>query len=375
MHANRMTYDFFTPSDSAKPEAVLQRAGFTPELLNRMIIHAHTTLMRVHDTTLTSPEGASLLGIKPTAAEQKFIRKSGGVPAAVVAKLSANSITKRRPEDRTAFLAYVQHQYESQQPLEFRLGLGPVKNVKHYGANQTPDVAEFLMLTQLGHVMSAVATLHPHGVKVEMVPDDKRGADANQWPKEYGERYISGMQKLVQRMGFDSWLHIEDGQERLYKKYDVLGFRAAAEESLTRWATANPAAYAEKMERATGKALDNMVAHSHNQKNIQHEAHQSAWRYMIALKAEELSGIFAPRDVFPLRYAHHANSFQLYTMGEGQTKLPWQIALPLEAADTSAQAHAASFLLPRPQHDSPRHDNPHRPTAHQISRTMPFDCD
>lgn len=313
------------PKPVPNSAALLERADFTAEKLCRAVTEAEQFHATFCQTAAAIMPDRGLVG-RPDKAAHKFIRYSGGIAAAVVAKLGSNSIAKRRPDDSAPFLYHVQSRLDAGEPLLLRLGSGPVKNVQQYGAQQAPDIAEFLMLTQLARTVSAVSTLYPYGVKVQMVPDDKRGGDANLWPPEYGQRYISGLQRLTQALGHDGWLSIENGQERLYAQYRVPAFKAAAEENLRRWADTDPAAYQDKLAKMATKASNNLAGGT----QVTPEATQaSAWRYLVALKAEELSGIFAPRDAFPLRYGNHPNSFQLYTMGAGLTKLPWQVALPV----------------------------------------------
>ncbi len=329
-------------ADSA---ALLARADFTAEKLRRAVTEAEQFHAAFHQTAATILPDRGMVG-RPGKAEQKFIRQAGGIAAAVVAKLGSNSVAKRRPDDSAPFLSHVQSRLDAGAPLLLRLGAGPVKNVQHYGAQQAPDLAEFLMLTQLARTVGAVSALYPHGVKVQMVPDDKRGGDANLWPPDYGKRYIGGLQRLTQALGHDGWLSIESGQERLYAQYGVPAFKQAAEENLRRWADADPAAYQAKMARMAAKAGDNLADRT---QLTPEAAHASAWRYLVALKAEEMSGIFAPRDALPLRYGNHPNSFQLYTMGSGLTKLPWQVALPvtLLAEPTASLAPQRPIFAPQ----------------------------
>jgi hypothetical protein len=331
--SSTVAYNFFTPYSSHDDhDALLERAGLTVEKLSKAVGQASAFLKRFGEISYSTAADSHLPPIKPTASEQKFIRQNGGVPEAVVAKLGSNSIAKRKPvgEQREMFLLHVRKQHEVKQPLLFRLGTGPVKNVHLYGDNQTPDLAEYMMLANLARIMTTVSSLYPYGVKVEMVPDDKRGGTANLWPAEYGRRYVAGLRELTERLNFSHWLQIEDGQERLYQHYNVPAFHAAAEEHLRRQQKVDPVGFAAMLEVAAKKASDNLVTTSLTQPATQAEAADSAWRYLIALKAEDMSGIFAPHDAFPLRYGNHPNSFQIYTMGEGHTKLPWQIALPHE---------------------------------------------
>lgn len=332
---------------AADDVSLLERADFTAEKLRRAVTEAESFQATFRQTAAAILPDRGLTG-RPGKPEQKFIRQSGGIAAAVVAKLGSNSIAKRRPDDAAPFLAHVQSRLDAGEPLLLRLGAGPVKNVQHYGAQQAPDLAEFLMLTQLARTVSAVAALYPHGVKVQMVPDDKRGGDANLWPPEYGQRYITGLQRLTRALGHEDWLSIENGQERLYAHYRVPTFKQAAEENLRRWAQTDPVAYQAKMAKMATKAGDNLADPT---QLTPQAAQASAWRYLVALKAEELSGIFAPRDALPLRYGNHPNSFQLYTMGAGLTKLPWQVALPVALlAEPVATPHATPHRPLAPPH-------------------------
>ncbi len=74
-------------------------------------------------------------------------------------------------------------------------------------------------------------------------------------------------------------------------------------------------------------------------------------RYLVAHKAEMLSGMWSPVDALPLVYANHPDNFQLYTMGRGLTKLPWQVRLPF-AALTAQEESVAPLPAMRFSHAS-----------------------
>jgi hypothetical protein len=107
----------------------------------------------------------------------KMLRRAS-VPEAVVEKLGSTSFCKRRPENTAPFLEYVQRQYEQGQPLTFRVPFGPLKNMNRCGAEQLPDIAEYLTMIQLARMADALTGLYPHGIKVQLVPDDQRARKA-----------------------------------------------------------------------------------------------------------------------------------------------------------------------------------------------------
>lgn len=259
----------------------------------------------------------------------KFIRRCGCVPSAVLEKIGSNSIAKRRPKDTQLFLAHVRQRFEAGAPLCFRVVVGPVKNVQRCGAQQSPDIAEYLMFIQLARVMESVAAIYPHGVSVQLVPDDVRGGIANDWPAAYGERYIAGLQQMVRALGFASWLRVENGQTKLYQRYQVENYMDAAKASVI-----SDACFSANFEMACSKARDNLVSRG-SKAPSENDVRASAMRYLTAHKAELLSGMWSPGETFPLIYANHPGSYQLYTMGRGLTKLPWQVRMPFSLLDES----------------------------------------
>jgi Pyoverdine/dityrosine biosynthesis protein len=256
----------------------------------------------------------------------KSLLRKNTVSQAVIEKINSWSFMKRRPEDQTSFISYVEACFAAQQPLLFRIPFGPLKNIRCSGSNQSPDLAEYLTFIQLSRVMSAVASLYPHGIKVHIVPDDMRARQANRCPQCYVHCYISGLQKMVQLLSFEKWMHVEYGQSALYQTYKVDSYQQAAIEKLQEWKTTNPEAFAMRWDNALENAKKNFNIELCEDTTEEVEA--AAWRYLVAHQSEILSGMWSPPDVFPLVYANHPNNYQLYSLGQKKTKLPWQIALP-----------------------------------------------
>lgn len=302
-------------------EDALADAGLTAASMQKLLAQAKQFHQAFAAMSQCDERGLSL-HVLP-AWREKWVRRHGNTPDAVYAKLGSNRFSKRRATDPTRFLEYLNRQYQEELPLLFRLGAGPVKNVRQYGASQAPDLAEYLMLVQLARVMEAVAAIYPYGVRVQMIPDDIRGRHANSWREEYGRRYIAGLQCMVRELGFAAWLEVENGQSRVYDRYNVDAYRDVAEKQVL----CSPD-FQKKFETACLKAQQNLVL-SQESKAGKQAVRESAIRYLIANQAEALSGMWTPQDAFPLRYAHHDHHFQLFTMGSGLTKLPWQIQLPL----------------------------------------------
>ncbi len=251
-----------------------------------------------------------------------------GTVQAVVRKIGSNTFARRRPEDEGDYLAYVEQRLAQGAPLQFRLGCGPLKNRQVCGSAQQPDCAEYLMFVQLARFTAAVAALYPHGIQVQMVPDDQRSCHANLCHQAQVCSYIGGLQNMVGQLGFDGWLQIEPGQQRLYAEYDVLAYRKAAEDYMHEWRARDPEAYDAKWQSAVENAANNLYLPDWPDEKIRTEAEHAAWRYLVAHQSELLSGLWSPKDRFPLRYGRHARFYQLYTMKESQGQLPWQISLP-----------------------------------------------
>lgn len=302
------------------PEDDVSHAGFTPASLKKLVSNAQ----QFHKKFLaSSPCDAGLYVSEIPDWGAKLIRRSGGITQAIIAKLGSNSFSKRRPTDTAHFLAYLEERYAEGAPLLFRIGTGPVKNAQQYGAAQAPDLAEYLMFIHLAKVMEAIAAIYPYGIRVQMIPDDLRGGNANCWPSEYSKRYIAGLRRLAKELRFESWLDVEEGQSRIYAAYEVEKHLHTAEQDILR----NPDCH-KNLAIACMNAKQNVVS-VHTTDVTESMIRESALRYMINHKAEMLSGIWTPKDAFPIRYGNHSDNFQLYTMGAGLTKLPWQIRLPI----------------------------------------------
>jgi hypothetical protein len=297
-------------------------AGLTVTELRARIIDAQDFHVRFRESTQCDSRGLQVRNAPAWA--EKLIRRSANTAQAVLAKLGSNIIAKRRPEETQAFLDYVTRRLEAKSPLVLRVVFGPVKNVQRYGDYQSADMAEYLTLMQLARLAETMAAIYPHGVRVEIVPDDKRGGIANGWPQAYSGQYIASLQCMVKDLQFDSWMIVEDGQARLYAQYGVDAHTHAA--TLEVMADAQ---FVAKLERACDHARENLFSQEKNLSEL--DVRDSAMRYLVAHKAEMLSGMWSPIDALPLVFANHPDNFQLYTMGRGLTKLPWQVCLPFAA--------------------------------------------
>lgn len=316
-------------------EAAVSQAGFTPQAFGKILSQAELAHAKFTAVALCDEAGLHVTSRAEWA--DKWIRSSGSIPQAVLDKLGSNSFSKRKPSAPATFFAYVEKRYEQQACLHFRLGCGPVKNVQLCGAEQQPDLAEYLLFIQLAKLMEAVASIYPYGIRVQIIPDDRRGGTANCWPASYGKSYIAGLQRMVAELGFGAWITIEDGQSKLYAHYNIGHYMDAAEQEIL----AHPD-FQRHLALACVKAKQNFVTR-HDADFTEDAIRDSALRYLISHRAESLSGVWTPGDVFPVRYANHPEHYQLYTMAAGITKLPWQIRLPLELRSDSVLQNRMSF--------------------------------
>ena len=315
------------------PVQDLSHAGFTPASLHKAIAEARVFQTRFNDEGSVS----AILGLHNVRQDdwaEKLLRRQP-LAGAIITKLGSNGFAKRRPDDTSAYERYINAQASAEAPLLFRVGFGPVKNIPCNGCEQTPDLAEYLTLIQLGRAMQAIAMLYPHGVQVQLVPDDLRSRSANLCPLCFVDCYITGLQRMVRALNWDTWLRVEPGQTRLYREYRVADHFAAAERMLDRMRVEQPPAYTAKWNAAVSNAGKNLAYVDDHQPEADVEA--SARRYMIAQYAERLSGMWDAKDALPLRYGQHEQAFQMFTMTQGRTKLPWQIAIPLTMAPAELQ--------------------------------------
>ena len=303
----------------------LAEAGFSLNQLHAHIRKAQKFHTRFLAQTHCHQGIVSVIRSSPEAA--KRIRRSGGIAQAVIEKLGSNAIAKRRPADGADFLRYIAASLASQKILQLRVVVGPVKNTVRYGTYQQADLAEYLALIQLARVVEAIALLYPYGIRVQLVPDDARGMMANQWPSAYGRRYIQSLQQMVCDLQFNPWLTVEDGQQQLYRDYKVADYFVKA-----RALVLNDVNFAADFAAACSRAKENRFTLDTN-KLSEETIKDSALQYLIAHRAEILSGMWSPVDALPLVYANHAGNYQLYTLGQGITKLPWQIRLPFTLLD------------------------------------------
>jgi len=277
-------------------------------------------------------DGALQLLTVPDWARQQ-INKQGAVRA-LAAKLASGTFMRRRPDDASAYEAALADAVAAQRPLQFRLGFGPLKNLQRCGPwAQQPDAAEFLTFAQVGRFVQAMAALHAPGVSVQVIPDDCRARFANNAPEACTRSYIAGLQQMVATLGLSGWLKIESGQCRVACCYEISRWRTQAEADLTAWRSAEPELFAARWTRAVENARENIVPVPDDA-----TAQAAAWRYLIATRAEELSGLWDIGRYLPLRFGRHAGFYQLYTLKENQTLLPWQISLPWPEQKSEVQA-------------------------------------
>lgn len=282
-------------------------------------------------TTVVTANG---LFVPEPGEEAKRLLRRQDVPSAVVERIGGTAFVKRRPKETIDYDAYVRKRFQMEQPLLFRIPVGPVKNMLRNGDRQQPDLAEYLMYIQLARFAYAVASLYPYGMKIQIVPDDVRAQAANCCPDAYVRSYIDGVQALVRSLSFDLWITVESGQMRLCDMYRVNQYRQQAEEKLNLWRAGDPESFTLRWESALENARKNFVVALG--RDPEQEIAASAWRYLVAHQSEVLSGMWSPVDAFPLVYANIPNVYQLYTTGskrsqvpcEVRTKLPWQISLP-----------------------------------------------
>jgi hypothetical protein len=263
------------------------------------------------------------------------------IPEALIEKVGSLAFSKRRPENTQPFLDYVSAMHADRKPLLFRLAFGPLKNVNCCDHRQSPDLAEYLAFIQLARLIASLAAIYPHGIKVQLVPDDLRARKANLCPVEYTHTYIAGLKKLARALSFDHWLQVEDGEARLYDLYDVESHQEQATLKLEQWKIDDPASYEARWQSALENAEKNVAA-SLVEGQVT-DIPSAAWRYLVAHQAEILSGMWAPRDAFPLVYAHHPNAYQIYSLGHKKTKLPWQICLPADLLESDGLRRETPF--------------------------------
>jgi len=272
----------------------------------------------------------------------RLLRKKG-VAAAVIEKAGSLTFTKRRPDDTAAFLRHVQACCDRQAPLLFRVAFGPLKNVNCCGGCQAPDLAEYLTVIQLARFMAAIAPLYPHGVKIQLVPDDLRARKANLCCETMTRTYITGLRHLVRSLAFGDWIEVEDGEARLYRHYRVPDYHQAAEARLQAWKESDPESYAMKWQSAVENADKNLSRSLPGDRADAVSA--AARRYLAAHQAEILSGMWSPQDAFPLIFANHPNTYQIYSLGHKKSKLPWQICLPVSLLDRTSLKSALSVFF------------------------------
>ncbi len=313
------------PDASCNDTLLIPDIGYTRDHLIEGVREALSFHHHFLQTAKTSPE-CGLIGVPTPEWAPRFLRGKT-IPEAVVEKAGSLTFSKRRPDNVAPFLHYVSTACANQTPLLFRVAFGPLKNVNCCDHHQSPDLAEYLALIQLARLITAIAAIYPHGIKVQIVPDDLRARKANLCPVDYTQTYIAGLKTLAQRLSFSDWLDVENGESRLYDLYNVEHYQERAEQELQKRKLDDPDRYAARWQSALENAEKNVASSLiHGQIT---DISSAAWRYLVAHQAEILSGLWSPRDAFPLVYANHPGTYQIYSLGYKKTKLPWQICLPL----------------------------------------------
>jgi len=307
-----------------KNEILLHDINYTRQQLENAVAEAE----KFHADFLATTQINEAMGLVNPVLPQwapKALRKLG-ITGAVLEKIGSMAFAKRRPEDVSPFCNYIEACLAEQKPLQFRVGFGPLKNIRYCGPEQSPDLAEYLTFIQLARLMHSVSAVYPHGVRVQIVPDDLRAMQANKCLQCHVHCYIGGLQKMVKLLSFDKWMYIEFGQSALFEEYRVYDYFVAAEEQLQHWRKNSPEEFSLRWSRALENAQKNLNPETDNETNEAIEG--AAWRYLVTHQSEVLSGLWGTHDAFPLRYGKHSQNYQLYTFGTKKTKLPWQISLP-----------------------------------------------
>ena len=312
----------FGASDSIADHQIIPDTDYTIAQLAKAVAEAQDFHKKFLVTTHVTEHGL-ITSDKPDWAKSILRKKS--CSDAVVEKVGAAILAKRRPSDIAPYCTYVQDCFDRKEPITFRIVFGPLKNVNLPMCQQSPDLAEYLTFVHLTRLLSAVSILYPYGVKAHIVPDNMRAQTANRCPVESVRSYINGLIKLADGLGFNKWMTIEEDQMRLYEDYHVEKYRMQAEEQLQQWKQMDATSFDVKWQSACWNARKNIPKAYADDIN---EVESAAWRYLITHRAEILSGMWSPGEAFPLIYANHPNAYQIYSLDYKKTKLPWQIALP-----------------------------------------------
>jgi hypothetical protein len=232
---------------------LLPDIGYTTGQFSNALLNARQFLagLALETPTLT-PNGFAA----QSTASNRNIKKDCSFET--VRKIGSRLFVKRRPEDITPFINYIESVAITGEPLLFRVGFGPVKNINLGAENQNPDAAEYLTLVQLARLMHAVSGLYPFGVRAQIVPDDLRGASANRSPDGCAKNYIQALQDMVTKMGLGSVMTVENGQERLYKLYNVEAYRQEAVLDFSKQLKQNSAVFAARWAKAQENARANL---------------------------------------------------------------------------------------------------------------------
>lgn len=320
-------------SDDRGGAVLLSDIGFTLKDLAHDVAEAKAFIADLTSEKTSRISAANGLQVyAATALESDLVRRRG-IIGATLERIGSKRFAKRRPDDAEGFYAYVSRQSDAAEPILFRVAFGPLKNINQCGCRQDPDWAEYLAFAQLARLLASVAAIYPHGVKTEIVPDDLRARAANNCPECHTSQYILGLQQLVKNMGLGGFMSVENGEKRLYEVYGVPQYRVVAEKSLRDWRDAEPEAFSARWETALLNAGKNLEC---TEDRTLEDVEVAAWNYLVAHKAEILSGLWSPVDAFPLCYANHPGNYQIYTLGYKKTKLPWQIELPVSLIQQAA---------------------------------------
>lgn len=311
---------------SAEADKVLfEDINFTQSQLRKAVEEAIVFHQSLADTVLVTPEYGMQTALKKAPDWAASLLRKKGVIDSVVEKMGSWSFVKRRAEDSSLHTQYIQRCFDNKEPVIFRIAFGPVKNINLPMCRQLPDFGEYLTFVQLSRLASALSTLYPYGIKIQVVPDNIRAQIANLCPVSHVRSYINGLIKLAEGLGFDQWLLVETDQSRLYELYNTKNYLDQADAELQDWKNKDPEAFDYKWQSACYNAQKNIPQTPDDNTA---EVEGAAWRYLVAHRAEIISGMWSPQDVFPLVYANHPNTYQLYSLFQKNTKLPWQNALP-----------------------------------------------
>lgn len=290
-----------------------------------------TALPEIHDRVVDEIQRR---WVRPAAWDKSYRVAKEKIDATAKSALDAMLVRDFRvtpyppAEEYEQLLARVEYWVARSQPIQIRIGYGPMKNPRTVDHTQA-DWAEFFALCHLAAWHNKVQAVYPPGLQIKIVFDDSTVRMANRYSKQPMREYMRSISELIPAMRYES-LIVRTMRQSSFAWIFNFGLYQWAEWRLRRWE--RDPANKPMIDRMFESAQRNLVLPEELDEAEKNRLHaRAAHRYRVYWEALQLSGFSRRGHSLVAMYLdgdqHHirqAAAFHLRSVGKQQGTQPWQ---------------------------------------------------